>query len=85
VDVEKYTLDSDYIEGISTRLGVVVVLDAGHGKHAVLGTLDEYNPRQVKNWLEQLTRDIGFQVTIVGTDYLSSPSQFTVEGGDSHV
>jgi transposase-like protein len=83
VDAAKYTLDRDYIEGISSRLGVVIVLDAGEGKHAVLGTLDEFNPRPVKKWLEQLTRDIGFQVTIVGTDFLSSPSQTTVEGEDS--
>lgn len=66
-----YTIDQEYMHGISSRFGVVLVLDAGQGKQVVLGTLDEHNPRQVKKWLEQLTQDIDFQLSIVNTDFLS--------------
>lgn len=66
-----YTIDQEYMHGISSRLGVVLVLDAGRGKQVVLGTLDEHNPRQVKKWLEQLTQDVDFQLSIVNTDFLS--------------
>jgi transposase-like protein len=78
-----YTLDCEYMHGISSRFGVVLVLDAGRGKQVVLGTLDEYNPRQVKKWLEQLTRDIDYQLTIVGTDFLSPPPSRTADSTGS--
>ncbi len=73
-NARKYSLDREYLHGVSSRLGVVVVLDAGQDKRAVLGTLDEFNPRQVKKWLETLTNDFDFRVTIVSTDILSPPA-----------
>lgn len=79
--VRKYSLDREYLHGISPRFGVVVVLDAGQDKRTILGTLDEYNPRQVKKWLESLTSDFDFSVTIVSTDILSPPNTLVTEPG----
>lgn len=81
----KYVLDREYMHGISSRFGVVVVLDAGGDKRAILGTLDEYNPRIVKKWLEALTNDFDFKVTIVSTDFLSPPAPLVAESGGSPV
>jgi hypothetical protein len=75
----KYTLDRIYLPGISSRFGVVVVFDAGIGKRIVLGTLDEFNPRNVKAWLEQLAQDFDFQVNVVGTDFLSIANPLATE------
>ena len=77
VSIKKYTLDPIYLPGVSSHLGVVVVLDTGQGKRFVLGTLDEFNPRHVKTWLDQLTQGTDFNVYISGTDYLNLPAPFT--------
>lgn len=74
IPIKKYTIDPIYLPGVSSRLGVVVVLDPGQGKRIVLGTLDEFNPRHVKSWLDQLTQGTDFRVTISGTDYLNPTS-----------
>ena len=76
---KKYTLDRIYLPGVSTRFGVVIVFDAGIGKRIVLGTLDEFNPRSVKAWLEQLVQDLEFQVDVVGTDFLSISNPFSID------
>lgn len=68
---KKYTLDPVYIPGVSSRFGVVLVLDIGTGKRVVLGTMDEFNPRNVKAWLEQLIPGFEFQISVVTTDFLS--------------
>lgn len=81
----KYSLDHEYLHGISSRFGVVVVLDAGGDKRAVLGTLDEFNPRQVKKWLEAITSDFDFKVTIVSTDILSPPTPLVPDPGGALV
>jgi DNA-directed RNA polymerase subunit RPC12/RpoP len=70
----KYALDRVFLPGVSSRFGVVVVIDLGIGERVVLGTLDEFNPRPVKSWLELLVQDTGFEVAIAETDYLTSPA-----------
>ena len=77
--IKKYVLDRLYLPGISSRFGVVLVIDAGCGKRIVLGTVDEFNPRTVKSWLEQLVKDTGFQVRVAGTDFLTPPAFTTSE------
>ncbi len=77
--VRKYALDRVFLPGVSSRFGVVVVIDIGTGKRVILGTLDEFNPRLVKNWLESLILDTGFEVSIAGTDYLSAPQSLSPE------
>lgn len=75
----KYALDRVFLPGVSSRFGVIVVFDIGMGKRVVLGTLDEFNPRPVKTWLELLIQDTGFEVAIAGTDYLNPPLAFPAE------
>jgi hypothetical protein len=75
----KYALDRLYVPGISSRFGVVVVIDSGQGKRVVLGILDEYDPRPVKSWLEYLVRDSGVRVAIASTDFLSPAVKRTGE------
>jgi len=77
--IRKYALDRVYLPGVSARFGVVVVFDAGTGKRAILGTLDEFNPRPVKTWLERLVQDTNFQVTVANTDYLTPLANITGE------
>jgi len=84
-NARKYSLDREYLHGISPRFGVVVVLDAGGNKRVVLGTLDEYNPRQVKKWLDAITSDFDFKVSIVSTDILSPPSPLVPDSGGALV
>ncbi len=74
IPLKKYVLDPIYLPGVSARLGVVVVLDVGQGKRVVLGTLDEFNPRHVKAWLDRLNQGTDFRVIISSTDYLSLPA-----------
>lgn len=76
---KKYTLDPVYLPGVSPRFGVVLVLDVGLDKRLVLGTMDEYNPRNVKAWLEQLAPGFDFQVSVVTTDFLSLSRPLALE------
>ena len=69
--MRKYNISVEYIHGVSTKLGVVVAVDMGEEKRVALGTLDEYNPRQVQAWLEGLVQESGVQISLVRTDYLN--------------
>jgi hypothetical protein len=68
--LKRYTLDTNYIHRISNKLGVVVVLELWQGEYRVLGTVDEYNPRKVKSWLESMVADFNIEVTLHGTGVL---------------
>lgn len=78
---KKYTLDPVYLPGVSPRFGVVLVLDVGLEKRIVLGTMDEYNPRKVKSWLEQLAPGFDFQVSVVTTDFLTLSRPLALQSG----
>jgi len=69
--LRKYSISVEYIHGVSTKLGVVIAVDMGEEKRVALGTLDEYNPRQVQAWLEGLAKESGVEVSLVRTDYLN--------------
>lgn len=61
--VRRFNLDSRFLPGISNRLGVVIAIDLGAGKLSVLGTVDEYNPRNVISQLKILVGDLVEVVT----------------------
>jgi hypothetical protein len=69
-NAKKYSIDRTYIHRVSTKIGVVVALYVAGGNFVVLGTLDEYNPRVVKTWLESLIKGIDIKVSILGTGTL---------------
>ena len=59
----RLNLDDRFLPGISNRLGVVIAIDLGRGRLSVLGTVDEYNPRQVIQRLKMLVDDFAEVVT----------------------
>lgn len=78
----RYCIDKKYIHKVSSKLGVVVALSAKNARQVVLGTLDEYNPRPVKAWMEALIEDIDIDITVQGTDTLDEYQGTVV---DNHV
>jgi hypothetical protein len=67
---KRYAIDRKYIHRVSTKLGVVVALSVKNGREVVLGTLDEYNPRRVRSWMESLVEGIDIEVSVLGTGTL---------------
>jgi hypothetical protein len=65
-----FTIDQKYIHRISSNFGVVVAVDLGNGRYAILGTLNEHNPRSVQAWLSPLVQDADVEVLKLGTDKL---------------
>lgn len=68
----RYSIDRRYLPNVSSRLGVVIAINLGNGKSVILGTVDEYNPRIVKSWLESLVQDAKIDVSIMETRRLHS-------------
>lgn len=66
----RYSIDKRYVHRVSSKLGVVVALSARNGREVVLGTLDEYNPRIVRSWMESIVDGIDIEVSVLGTDTL---------------
>jgi transposase-like protein len=69
--LKKYALDTDFLKGVSSKLGIVVVVDFGDGENEILGTVNEFNPRRFKAWLELLIKDVEIEVLHLGTGELS--------------
>jgi len=68
--LRRYTIDRHYIKNVSKKLGVILAVDLGMGKSAILGTLDEFSPKAVKTWLEPMVGDIDIEISLVKTDTL---------------
>ncbi len=68
----RYCIDKIYIHKVSSKFGVIVALSAKNGRQVVLGTINEYNPRPVKAWMEALIEDIDIDITVQGTDTLDN-------------
>jgi hypothetical protein len=60
---KRFSLDSQFLPGVSSRLGVVIAVDIGVGGPAVLGTVDEYNPNKVVSRLRALAEDAADIIT----------------------
>jgi hypothetical protein len=67
---KKYSLDKIFLNGVSSKLGVVIAIDLGDGNAEILGTIDEYNPKEVKSWLEPLVKDVGIEILQLSTGEL---------------
>jgi hypothetical protein len=68
----RYFIDKKYIHKVSSKFGVVVALSAKNGRQVVLGTINEYNPRPVKAWMEDLVDGIDIDISVQGTDTLDN-------------
>jgi DNA-directed RNA polymerase subunit RPC12/RpoP len=71
--LERYALDDDFKLNFSPRLGIVVAVEWADGSREILGTVDEFNPRRIKKWLESMVDDINIVIQHVETGYLYQP------------
>lgn len=67
---KKYAIDRSYIHRVRTKIGVVVALEVADGAAAVLGTLDEFNPKLVKSWMESIIQGVDIDVSVLDTGTL---------------
>lgn len=65
-----YSIDKVYIHRVSSKLGVVVAVELKSGRFAILGTLNEHDPRKVRSWLSPLVRDAEVDVIQMHTGIL---------------
>lgn len=67
---KKYSLNKIFLNGVISKLGVMIAIDLGDGNTEILGTLDEHNPVQIKSWLESLVKDVGIEIVQLNTGEL---------------
>lgn len=67
---QRYSLDTEFYLDYSPKLGIVVAIDLGDGKREILGTVDEFNPRRIKTWLETMVDEVNIEILQLGTGYL---------------
>ena len=67
-----YLIDKRYIHQVSSNFGVVLAVDIGTNVFAVVGTLDEFNPRKVIAYLKPLTEDVDIEIVQLETGVLNS-------------
>lgn len=65
-----YSIDKVYIHRVSSKLGVVVAVELKSGRFAILGTLNEHDPRKVRSWLSPLVKDAEVDVIQLHTGIL---------------
>lgn len=68
--LERYSLDDDFQLNFSPKLGIVVAVEWELGEREILGTVDEFNPRRIKLWLESMVDDINIEIIHMETGYL---------------
>jgi transposase-like protein len=59
---EKYSIDPNYVHWVSSKMGVVLVIDVGNRQYAIVGTLNEYNPLSVQSWLSLLVKNLEVEI-----------------------
>lgn len=67
---QRYALDTEFYLDYSPKLGIVVAIDLGDGRREILGTVDEFNPRRIKTWLETMVDEVNIEILQLGTGYL---------------
>lgn len=65
---QKYVIDINFVPRYSNGLGVVLAVDIGKRKPIVLGTVNEHDPRIVRNWVDSLVQESDIKVSILGTE-----------------
>jgi len=76
---QRYVIDMNFVPRYSNGLGVVLAVDLGKRRPIVLGTVNEHNPRTVKEWLDSLICDNNIEVSILGTDLFLNRLENQVE------
>jgi hypothetical protein len=60
--LRKYSIDTEYKQGHSHKLGLVIAVEFGDGKPIILGAIDENNPKVILQWLTPLADKAGIEV-----------------------
>ncbi|MDR3575095.1 MAG: transposase family protein [Anaerolineaceae bacterium] len=66
----RYKIDKLFLKYRGKGIGTIFILDLGKDKTAVLGKVDETNPRMILTWLEPIIQDLEIKASIFGTDFL---------------
>ncbi len=65
-----FTIDQKYIHRARSNFGIMVAVDLGNGRFAILGSLNGQNPRAIQAWLKSLLKDTDVHILKQGTDRL---------------
>jgi hypothetical protein len=68
----RYLIDKLFLKNKSRGIGTSIVIDLGKGKTAVLGKIDEPNPRVVLSWIEPFIKNLDVQTLLFDTNILSN-------------
>ena len=67
-----FSIDKKYIHKISSKFGVVLAVDLGMNEFTIVGTLDEYNPREVIAQLKPFVEGTNIEILQLHTGYLDN-------------
>jgi hypothetical protein len=66
----RYLIDKLFLKNKSRGIGTSIVIDLGQGRTAVLGKIDEPNPRVLVSWIEPFIKNLDIEVLLLGTGVL---------------
>ncbi len=66
----RYSIDKLFLKNKGRGIGTSIMVDFGNGKTTVLGRMDEVDYRKVLGWLKDVVKNLGIQVSVMGTDML---------------
>jgi len=69
-----FVMDRVYPRNVK-QVGVKLVIAIGQKKYAVLGTLDEHDPRQVVCCLQPLVEAFDIELSVIETDLIHHPAE----------
>ncbi len=66
----RFKIDKLFLNFRRKGIGTIFILDLGKDKTAVLGKVDEANPRLILSWIEPIIQDLEINASIFGTGIL---------------
>ncbi len=66
----RLSIDKQFLKIKSRGIGTSVVVELSPGKSVVLGRTDIIDYRTILDWLEPSVKDLGIQISVMGTDRL---------------
>jgi transposase-like protein len=66
----RFSIDKLFLKNKGRGIGTSIMVDLGAGKTVVLGRMDEVDYRKILAWLEPVVKNMGVQISVVGTDVL---------------
>jgi hypothetical protein len=66
----RYSIDKEFLKIKTRGIGTSFMVELGQGKSVLLGRMAEVDYRKILVWLEPIIKDLGIQVSLMGTDKL---------------